>query len=354
MSLYLAKIGRKPWAKYVLPSSAVLCSLAYCQGLHQWGHDIVKNYLAAQSPSGHPEILSDDLKELVVSVYKDIFKDDMEERKKLMKWFCSATMDPMSIGSIASGFRGCLIGLPPHFNYKSIDDVPRTMKQFKSLKFLKSFENNSKQMNEEQKHLEELGYDSKDLEFMSRKEISMNQQEEVFSRYLNSIVLSDNAKRFAIAREIFYTDNLQPLVKAHMLICAIMIPAGFHRYWVEFAALHEAHIQRRIPIYLASAMAAVMLLRVLFAMVETGYDAKSDKRALSLGEPYRTGAVEYYSKQLERNKALRVIYPDLKDHFDEMGNPRKPSWVFHRSRVTRKLRLATDFQPTEEKKSRLF
>lgn len=358
---FFTKIGRKPWAKGIVPIATMAVTSSYI-GFHTFGHSFVCKYFGAQSQeSGRREELSQELRDLIKSVHADV-KETLGKQLLpdptglfnphdiTMRWFASATLEPINIG--ISEFRsGLSIGLPSFYNYKSIDDVPDSILQVRQISFMKSMtqktaDDDAKQ--ELESALEAVGEKSTSL----GKVIRIQKDTQSGQNYIHSLVLSEDAKRFSIARELYYADNYRPLVVVTTIMISSFFSLAASRYAILKYNLMDRHFTQRLPFYIVSGGLAAIMFGLMTDSVNDHYTRKADFRAISLNENYRQGAMEYFSKIILRHKALREEVKGMDNIYDSEGNFKENGFRQRHVPYTERLKMA-EVGPTEELKKKL-
>lgn len=188
-----------------------------------------------------------------------------------IRWIWSNKKDPVVRGSTSTR-SGTLIGIPHSFSYQNTADLD--MSQVIS-----------------------------DYSNFSNMD-SVNQ-----GKFLNSLILSDNAKRFALARELHFihskyvhVDGLIPLAMGGVgVMSAVLMNRsryfGFTRTKRPF----------RILVYVAIAFSVVNLSQQLLKFYFKDLHLKSDREAANMGKDYVMGGIEYTGKVIKRNQLLREL-----------------------------------------------
>lgn len=140
-------------------------------------------------------------------------------------------------------------------------------------------------------------------------------------RLKNSLILSQNAKKFAIARELHGIES-DPVV-AHALVPSLALSIA---YTIGFG------INRRLNLYARprSLRICLYVLASLFGygvyilgtdMGSVKKEATGDEAVGRMGKEYAEGGVEFYEKVLGRNIALReLMEKEGEALFTVMGN----------------------------------
>lgn len=348
MFAFLARIGKRKWARHVMPTIGFASSTGYMLS-HSFLHNQARDLLAAQNNRGLREELSEHIKDIIVDVYNTIksdyakpyFSSPMETQPEI-KWFCSSTLDPVNLGFTESG-SGILIGLPNSLNYEKPEDVPQEVLHYKSLRFFRKFS--------EKKDYNDSGELIEDQQSSVGSDIVLRKDSEVGRQYVDSLILSKEAKQFLVARELFYADTYRVLLKTINIFVSFQIAILLSRALAKRYGLVFKHVSQRLPLYLLSGIAGSFHFKTFDSLYESYYATLSDTKAMSVKEPYRIGAVEYYEKVLARNKILKNHVQDLKQSFDDAGNP-VTSFIAPLTRTpSERLMVAKKFVTKQESKS---
>ena len=143
--------------------------------------------------------------------------------------------------------------------------------------------------------------------------------------FTTSLILSDDAKRFAVAREIERgkTDGYRwngVIMPVHIAITYLLCRLGNRK----------AMLFRRAPIYrlaMYQLVGGIMAFSAVFMKDVIKYNLESvlDNKACGLGIGYARGGVEYYDKQLKNHIALRTLMPDNKGQ--KLYNLKGDTWT---------------------------
>jgi len=202
--------------------------------------------------------------------------------KEIVKFFTVFGMDVFHAGSTKT-VGGSLIGIPRHFNYQTVEDVERR----------------------------DIVVEGNFVEWGS----------EGGQLLQDSLVLSENAQKFGIAREYCMSDSHYVYVKG-------LLPAGgiMSYFMLSRTAndmLYGLYKPRsfRILIYSGIGLFSYGLWAVSMDILTKYYENAADKRAGSISLDYARGGVEFYSKILQRNMGLRhVMGTTGEKHYTFFGN----------------------------------
>lgn len=179
---------------------------------------------------------------------------------------------------------GAIIGLPIFFSYKQLSDIHTT-------------------------HLK-----------LKNKFIDWNSENG--QKFSNSIIMSNKAKKFAIAREIYYAADHSISIECGLLMfnlsavyCAYFAMNGLYRLDQKMKLFGK--------IFLASSFYLMALGSYLFIndIYQRRRDRKVDAKTAKLGKDYIEGGIEFYNLLLQRNAALYTLLgEDGKKIYTPFGN----------------------------------
>lgn len=355
---YLTKLGLKPWAKFVAPGCAIGISLTYTY-VQVMGHKKIRNFLVAREPSGQNIELSNRLKSLIIETYQDIrpkLADQNPKFKRLydilphqsgeIKWFASSTMEPFSVGSTDMRF-GCLIGLPAHYNYTKTQDVPDSLIKFKKLRIFKKIFKDSKGDLIDQQTIQSK-FDPMDDELKPPWEATIDRNDPIIKNYLDSLILSDDAVRYLVAREIHVVDTNKSIFKTCLAMFSTTFPIALSRLTVRKFGLDKIHVSNRLCIYATVGLATLIYYLIVNDTIERSYGQESHEWAVKLGECYKRGAIEYHEKVLAQNKALNLLFADAREIYDEEGEKREPPFRYCYYKFHDALEFAKNYVEEQE------
>ena len=213
-------------------------------------------------------------------IYRVNLTVDQESR---LEFFTSFPKDPIHKGSLQLR-TGALIGLPSTFYYRSVNDV----------------ESNSIL----------VGQEIIDWSSSAGEELQ------------NALVLSDKAKAFAIAREIFYVKSFGVHINTVMQTCSLLLA------YTSGSVLNDRFLLTlrlkpwaRFSVFSLIAVAWLSVYIVVNDTVQCWYDNSVDESAAKLRKIYAEGGFEYYNAVLRRNHALRTLLGSRgKRQFTNYGN----------------------------------
>ncbi len=165
---------------------------------------------------------------------------------------------------------GAIIGVPSTFNYNSVLEV----------------------------QLDKMQINNKPIDWESSAGNSLRA----------AVVLSDQAKQFAIAREVYYTNTQYVYVEAFLRTTFL-----FLAYGTGFAINRSLQLKQRMKLWgrlgLYGIIGSFYLFMYLTAVdtYKCHLDNYTDKKTAKLGVDYAKGGHEFYSKTLLRNQALLSI-----------------------------------------------
>jgi hypothetical protein len=231
-------------------------------------------------------------------------------------------LDPVSKGSLQLRTGG-ILGIPHTFAYESEADIHKELFQLTSEYSLRG-----------------IDWDS-----------------DAGKVFLSSMLLSDKAKMFAIAREV---KNLQ-LYEAYIL--AILRPAfclaavlGYNRmtpYFDQNPLIRNHTLARRAMRFWTFVVVCAASLMVYCAVTDRYQmwkDRRVDLNAARLSYEMADGGIEYYEKMILRNKAARELLGEKgKEIYSVYGNE-IPSIIGNKTLTTQHLQTVKKAREELEKK----
>ncbi|KAL1415995.1 hypothetical protein MTO96_028342 [Rhipicephalus appendiculatus] len=231
---------------------------------------------------GKPLALDPAVKKRAEEVLRVVDLDDTQKHN--IRFFPVPILDTFFAGS-TTGSKGAIIGLPITFSYTRKEDV-----QTKSL----------------------LIHGSKEPAWETREAEELKK----------SLVLSDKAQKFVIARDISWASTYYVQFQSAVLSFSVL-----NCYFMGRLVNDRFHLLIRVPRPFRVALYGVIV--ALHATVYIGFkdamsqhwDKKADSEAASLGRDYVEGGIEYYEKLLQRNRALRELLGDEgRKYYTSKGN----------------------------------
>ncbi|XP_071802887.1 transmembrane protein 177-like [Asterias amurensis] len=143
--------------------------------------------------------------------------------------------------------------------------------------------------------------DDPDLSSKRFSEPIKKADKEVSESFLNALCLSESARKFAIAREIFKTKRN---ATAFSVLLAPAVTA------VNFCGVFAAHVFVPLPLITNIPVVGVfffILYQFMMGVTNEREDLTADEKVSQLGEEYVRGGVEFYEKTIQKNIALRKI-----------------------------------------------
>ncbi len=142
--------------------------------------------------------------------------------------------------------------------------------------------------------------------------------ESEMNRFCDTLLLSEEARSFALARAIAATN--QPMLTLSNAIIDTL--AMSFAYIASFA---KSRVQKLGPtsrrrLYLMNAFFALAFCASLrFGTTRRMGEKSVDEKACRMGLDCAQGSIEFYDKLIERNKILREVYPNGRELIDERG-----------------------------------
>lgn len=138
---------------------------------------------------------------------------------------------------------------------------------------------------------------------------------------MKSLILSEPAKKYSIARELILTDNYQIFFKSVSFTVTLlpMYALGYH----IISLLPAKPFKIRALAFFFLCNVGIFICLLARTAIENYYQFSADKIVCNISSEYIYGGIEYYEKLIQRNLALRNIIPDGKNIYSEQGNKRE-------------------------------
>ncbi|XP_028143068.2 transmembrane protein 177 isoform X2 [Diabrotica virgifera virgifera] len=124
---------------------------------------------------------------------------------------------------------------------------------------------------------------------------------------LKSLVLSENAQLYAMAREVLHRQTPKPLIDTALNANLVISTYAICRTLNEKFNLYDRPLSLRFGMYSLVALFSIGFYVMLKDVTQVYYEDKVDKELKKKNKIFLEGGKEFYSKLLERNKALRQL-----------------------------------------------
>ncbi|KAK0175705.1 hypothetical protein PV327_009434 [Microctonus hyperodae] len=188
--------------------------------------------------------------------------------KALLKPFMVFGFDVWHEGSLRTKY-GSIIGLPINFTYYDTESI------------------------------------DKEQIILNNGPVNWNQDEA--QKLLESFLLSDDSKKYAIAREILMTDNYNIIIQS---VGSSMLTGGVYilsAHLNESLSMFDKPRTIRVFMYLVIVTFFWGIWAMQKDILTKKYESSVDEKISQLGVKYVKGAIEFYDKMLQRNIALRTL-----------------------------------------------
>jgi len=146
----------------------------------------------------------------------------------------------------------------------------------------------------------------------------ISDKSEFGQQFLKSLILSEAAKKYSIARELMLTDSHRIFFKSILSSVVLMPMYALGSYIYNGLPPNPAKV-RTLAIVLFSNL-GVLVWFFLRTATENFYQKKADEKVCDIGEEYIKGGIEYYETLIKRNLALRNILPDGEQMYSKQGD----------------------------------
>ena len=260
--------------------TVALGAFLYKAGPHFLFQDAVQ-YVFQHYTKEFPTRVSSKLRALLEEVLEDAqLTEDQVARANV---FIGSPSDAWAWGSVGGTF---LVMLPDYLMYDSPKDI-----DVRTLRF---------------------GKKSADDEAVPDQIAMSRADDEDAVKLAENFILSENAKKFAVAREVERAKTAYPYLNAIFMpmnvASAYLAALVFNRKF----KLHFLHPVFRMANYVLQASFWGLLTLSEQDMLNRKTDVKCDANAARYGPSYAAGGVEFYEKQIQRNLALRTLMPAKK------------------------------------------
>ena len=192
---------------------------------------------------------------------------------------------PITIGTLGLP-SGALVGLPFNFTYKTKEDV-KTI----------------------------------DLRFVGEHNPYVRWRSEEGQQLIESLVLSDKAKKFAIARHIHLANNLTLFIDCLNVSLSTIVGLGLAQVAIKRIKVFGKSLGPQVVFRGLSLILGFFVWMKLNQINNYYSGLRADKRTVSLGDDYLNGAIEYYNKLKIRNASFNKLMREekIKMVFNEDG-----------------------------------
>jgi len=232
--------------------------------------------------NGFPTSVKAEIKECMQAVMLETGKDLGN-----VDLFVLSTVEPYAWGSIHGG----LLGYPEFLHWRSGDEVPLTKMRFGagSLESIKQLAGS-------------------ELESKAAK------------AFADSLVLSEDARKFALTREVARLELCPHHYIAVLNSLVILMTYNLARFLNSRLDLFKRPPIIRGSMYNFLALGLGLVYFVGKDLITRRVEIEMDRRAANISTSYAKGGVEYYSKLMKRNRALRVLQPNLASNYTLDGD----------------------------------
>jgi hypothetical protein len=211
--------------------------------------------------------------------------------KGTYKFFLVSGDEPFHWGS-AESKSDVLIGLPWNFMYKSLDDI--------NVSDLRVFGD------------QVVNWDSKNGK-----------------RLLQTLVLNEMEQKFAIAHEICMTNNYRRITTPALFVACVFFGVFVRGIVDKHPQLVKLSAAAKRACKIGGFVMALMNFIVMRNALNIYYQTEADIRAAETGPEYFDGALQYYTKMLQRGKAYRsLLGEEGPKYFTAEGDERRPLWHY--------------------------
>ena len=224
--------------------------------------------------NGLPTKVKDEMMDLIREVTVDMKLT--EEELNCIDVFVLTMTEPFAWGDLS---RLGLVGFPQFYYFQELEDVPLAKMRFGTV------------------------HDSGSNTALTQTQL----ESEAAKSFCTSMILSDDAKKFSIAREIERLKFQPFIVHGSMSFCFILLTYNVSRIINRKLELFKKPPMVRGIAYLSILPSMILAYVIGKDAFNRNIDTELDKRASMIGSNYAAGGVEYYEKVMQRNRALREL-----------------------------------------------
>ncbi|XP_076242998.1 transmembrane protein 177 [Calliopsis andreniformis] len=255
--------------RYIVGGGTALVAVGITQLPHTYFLETIRQIKAKYRYDETEEPVRKKLQQTFEDVLNDL--PLKEEQKNDIRLFHVYGYDLYHAGILNSKF-GAVVGVPITFVYDSVESM------------------------------------NKNDIFMYNVPVDWNRSAE--NDFLKSLVLSENAQKYAIAREILKIKEDKQFFVGFKVLLHVLIVSIVYNIFYEKLNLASKNKLVRYTITSLTVVGGIASWIGLQDAVSYNSDIKIDKTLCALGKDYIEGGKEFYEKLLSRNIALRTILGD--------------------------------------------
>lgn len=146
----------------------------------------------------------------------------------------------------------------------------------------------------------------------------INEDSKTGQMFMQSLILSDSAKKYSIARELVLTDTFRVLLKSISYSLSLLPMCALGT--VVLSSLPAKPAKFRAFAFFVLCNVGIVVCLLIRVALENYYQNDADSKVASISKEYIYGGIEYYEKLIQRNLALRNIVPDGESMYSEKGD----------------------------------
>lgn len=232
--------------------------------------------------------IQEDIQQRIEKVMDDLKLSEIN--RKAIKFFNVHDVDVYHAG-LTKAKRGAIIGIPANFEYENVESITD--------------------------------------QTISLQYVSIDWNTEPAKQFRDSLVLSENAQKFAIALKIL------TVMYTSIELFGSYVLDGLVAVAIHDAAVLYLNISKNQRLKYASLWGVILfgtyiLMSTTDRLIDNSIATKINSTLTALGSDYIQGGVEYYEKLSKRNKALRILLGERGKYlFTPDGN--EFSWIINKS-----------------------
>lgn len=144
---------------------------------------------------------------------------------------------------------------------------------------------------------------------------------EATKEFHKSLILSENAQKFAMARHILSVTTFDPIIKAFNIFADLFLGAAAYDFLRSYLNITKQQRAKNALCMSITAIGVFILTTLTHSELDNYREKEINEIVSKLSKEYIEGGVEYYEKLLQKNRALRVLLGSKGTHmYTPLGN----------------------------------
>ncbi|XP_063296753.1 transmembrane protein 177-like [Pelobates fuscus] len=130
---------------------------------------------------------------------------------------------------------------------------------------------------------------------------------EIGAHLKDSLILSTEAQKFALAREAFYAQNYSPVIKASVAPACLSGVCLFGVAVKQLLGIYSGPVVLRGLFNMGALLLGFVVYFLCNDAISQWLDYRTDRQVAAISKSYAQGGLEFYDKILARNRSLRTL-----------------------------------------------